>query len=564
MKQKGKRKLDILIAALLAITCLFALFVGCNSQNEPEEPDPIGSVETDLFEVDGNFTYFGSMKMNGAKHLKVFTNTGNYYENVLQTVIQGLFAQTESVYYYNYASCSQLWLDDITENYGITFETTTVSEMVSDYIEMRGGKKYTGYVLYDFDANPDSINYATTIAAVKGWLPLDKTIADKYTSLLMASNSLDATDLSYEDVFEDYKGELNNAGVFQLDPSLEMPRDYWVANKFFGYYGEYVDNTLNQLLATKVQEWMQPDAPVFGWGADEEGANITFNSQFSHFMVGTDTSYNLTVYACTDVFGVSAGRFEQKFEDYRITAQAGKHYVCIVMSDGDNLQASSNTFVTGESYYNAVRGDFPMGWTMNVSAADVQPSLLRSMYAETGEKDFFVASVSGMGYLYPELYDREQLIAHCSRLNIYLDRADMQTLQIMFKSTISEADVLEGVKYYAQMSNLKGGMLVSYDNYYLDFHGSVFWSNDKPFVGIRASLWSKTGAMIAEQINGYKKDPSSIEGYTLVNVHPWSCTYADVVKLVENLDEDCVVVNANQFFDLISENVPHNNVVLSE
>ncbi|GHV02423.1 hypothetical protein FACS1894211_13790 [Clostridia bacterium] len=555
------------LAWMLCILMSALAFVGCTpSAGGGKEPDGTGNPPapplTDLIEVASDFSYFGDLKMNADKHLKAFGNAGNYYENVLMTAIQGLFAQTESVYYYNYAACSQFWLDDMVENYGFTYETVNTATMVNEYIEMCGGKKNTGYILYDFRNNPDSLNYATSLAGIKGWLPLDKTIADKYTPLLMSSNNMDVSDLSYEDVFEDYKSDFNNTGLFQLDPALEMSRDYWIANKYFGYYGKYKGNTLNQLLATKVQEWVVPDAPVFGWGADIEHDAVTFNSQFAHFTVGSDSSYNLTVYACRNVFGADVSKLVQSGDDYKITAQTGKHYVCIVMSDGDNLQASSNTFATGESYYKAVRGDFPMGWTMSPSAADVQPGLLRQMYANTGEKDYFVASVSGTGYMYPDIYLEESLIAHCSRLNVYLERADLKTLQIMVDRTDVQT-VKDSVKYYAQMSNLDGGMLVSFGLYYIGFYGSVYWVNDKPFVGIRETLWNKTGSMIAESINGYKKDPTSIEGYSLVNVHPWSTSYADVVKLVENLDDDCVVVNANQFFNLISENVPHNDVTLT-
>ena len=62
---------------------------------------------------------------------------------------------------------------------------------------------------------------------------------------------------------------------------------------------------------------------------------------------------------------------------------------------------------------------------------------------------------------------------------------------------------------------------------------------------------------MAQRINGYAKDPTTIEGYTAINLHPWSMTYADAVKLVSLLDENVVVVTADDFIRLITENVPH-------
>ena len=57
--------------------------------------------------------------------------------------------------------------------------------------------------------------------------------------------------------------------------------------------------------------------------------------------------------------------------------------------------------------------------------------------------------------------------------------------------------------------------------------------------------------------------PTTIEGYTAINLHPWSMSYQDAVKLVSLLDENVVVVTADDFIRLITENVPHEDVVLS-
>jgi chromosome condensin MukBEF complex kleisin-like MukF subunit len=67
---------------------------------------------------------------------------------------------------------------------------------------------------------------------------------------------------------------------------------------------------------------------------------------------------------------------------------------------------------------------------------------------------------------------------------------------------------------------------------------------------------------MAQRINGYAKDPTTIEGYTAINLHPWSMTYADAAKLVSLLDENVVVVTADDFIRLITENVPHKNAIM--
>ena len=69
-------------------------------------------------------------------------------------------------------------------------------------------------------------------------------------------------------------------------------------------------------------------------------------------------------------------------------------------------------------------------------------------------------------------------------------------------------------------------------------------------------------AFFVEKINNFPVNPRSIEGYTLVNLHPWSRDYSDAVEMYQNLDDDVEIVTAEQFFQLIRENVPHVNVSL--
>ena len=78
---------------------------------------------------------------------------------------------------------------------------------------------------------------------------------------------------------------------------------------------------------------------------------------------------------------------------------------------------------------------------------------------------------------------------------------------------------------------------------------------------MRETLWNANVEEMAKRINSYAKDPTTIEGYTAINLHPWSMSYADAVKLVSLLDENVVVVTADDFIRLITENVPQKDVI---
>jgi hypothetical protein len=194
-----------------------------------------------------------------------------------------------------------------------------------------------------------------------------------------------------------------------------------------------------------------------------------------------------------------------------------------------------------------------MGWSVQPALLELGPNILNHLKREAGEKDYFVASVSGIGYIYPQVYPT--LETYTKALSSYLRRADLSVVQILDSGPSQKV-----IDAYAQIPELKGG-IYCYGDKYVAGNGSVFWSNDKPFVSIRETLWNANVEAMAQRINGYAKDPTTIEGYTAINLHPWSMTYADAVKLVSLLDENVVVVTADDFIRLITENVPHVEVV---
>jgi hypothetical protein len=103
-----------------------------------------------------------------------------------------------------------------------------------------------------------------------------------------------------------------------------------------------------------------------------------------------------------------------------------------------------------------------------------------------------------------------------------------------------------------------------YGNKYAGGAGSIRWSsNGKPFLSFRESLWDTQPLDIAERVNGYERDFRSIEGYTLINLHPWSHSYQDVYEMVQAFDDHVVVVSPENFFDLIIEHVEKEDVILN-
>ena len=152
-------------------------------------------------------------------------------------------------------------------------------------------------------------------------------------------------------------------------------------------------------------------------------------------------------------------------------------------------------------------------------------------------------------------YPEASLKRFTAILDDYLGKCDLSVVKILDNGLADQT-----IKYYSEMENASGFLYCTYQNCYVGDHGLVRWSeNGKPFVACRATMWNSTPEAVAEQINGYPADATTIEGYTYVNLHVWSMDYNDVKKMVELLNENVVVVDPETFIELIKKNVPHED-----
>lgn len=548
------KKMKKFFTFFLAIMLVFACFAGCGQNNGDQSDKPSDDSSSGETPTTVEYDYYKNFKMNGDNKLLVWKGEDDNFAQAFTAIaIQGLFNRDEITYYNLTFSANELWLQDLKDTYGVTTETVTFDSMVNAYKEKFGAD--AKYILYDKAKNPESVNVATSLAGIFNAIPVDTTQERQFSSKkgYNMEKLMDVTEMTESDCYYDYKDKFATDALFQLSPDLWYPRDYWIAGKYYGFY--QVDTDISTLaFRNRVQSWTDDDSPIFGWGPTTEGQDVTIASNNAEFTVASDTSANMTV-LCSDAWGTS---FTQKSLHKEVTAQKGKHYVCIMMSDGDNIQAVSNTFPFSAAYYLADRENFKMGWTLNVSCVDLQPSIMNYLYRNMDENDYFVASVSGAGYMYPSSYPQEALKLFTERLGNYLKRADCHSLQIL-----EEAIDVDAFEYYSKIEGLYGCAVMSGWKYAAK-HGSVYWKNGMPFVTCRFSLWETTGANIAAQVNACEKDPTSINGYSVINVHPWSTSYTDVVELVKNLDENTIVVTADNFFKMIRANVPQVDVDCTE
>ena len=78
-----------------------------------------------------------------------------------------------------------------------------------------------------------------------------------------------------------------------------------------------------------------------------------------------------------------------------------KVYVSYYLSDGDS---PSTWYRVWNHWDDDVRGALPLGWSLGPATLDVCPLPLRAFYEQATERDCFVNSCSGAGYIYPDRY----------------------------------------------------------------------------------------------------------------------------------------------------------------
>jgi hypothetical protein len=194
---------------------------------------------------------------------------------------------------------------------------------------------------------------------------------------------------------------------------------------------------------------------------------------------------------------------------------------------------------------------------------------MKYAYKEATTNDYFVAGVSGFGYINPDQYPNTSLLDYAARTSQYMQKSGISYMELLDNSRVSPSQ--SEMDAFTSQSQIKGIFYEAGDRYVAP-KGAIWWSNGKPVVGIRETLWTvdttNSNTMfydpyqMAYRISTYDKTPNSINGYTAVNVHAWSHTYADVLKMVEwwkKYDPNVVVVTPNQFMQLVSKNVPHKD-----
>ena len=478
-------------------------------------------------------------------------------ERTMIATLQGLVNNNCSFQIYTLNSKQpdyQIWLDDLNNNYGVSYETITnpwdLLDIFKDYVK--------GYVLYSNNSTKDpSINNACSFASLNNSIAINediqgKVIAHGITNLLGDCRNTD-NEWAYHNL---WNFGLNHSIIIELSPDKDTAlRDYGIMTKSLIFYEDSIKDTY---FRDKIFSSMEKDSICLGWGPDEF-INVSTASKHGISMVASDWSYNLTVLSAFPSLPIN-----QK-SSMDILNRKDVHTVTFIMSDGDNQQWNLGTNYSSPKWYgSSYRGDFNLGWSLSPSLYYLAPTVFNLYYnnASCGSyNDYFVVSPSGNGYMYPSKFDKNSLGLYIDRLDDYMKKVDQKYVSIIDDSSFYDNTLWDK---FTIKPNIQGLFYLDY-HMHNNYHGEITWSNNKPIVSCRDLLWDNIEnedelvENINQRINSGQTDIHNSNSYTFVYVHVWSKDLSNVQEVINKLNENSKVsvVTPETFMELLINNVKH-------
>lgn len=422
-----------------------------------------------------------------------------------------------------------------------------------------------GYVLYATAEDHGQLNTAINLTTINGWLPVSAELEQTVVDLGLekrADISGDNIDIGYLKNF--YK---ENKDSFRKDSLVHMyyyacgMRDFAIQQNIFVMYVEDADYE-GRIFRDSVMKDLEPSSTVFGWCQYEVKFTESI-SRYGHYVIPSDHSWNLSILSS---FDATDKKFDAPFEG-KVELDPEKHYVAIVYSDGDNLQWIQNGFSefhTWQSY----GSDVPVSWTFAPSASALSDVDVKRTLANS-ENATFITGPSGGGYARITKMNSKELEAFSDyTASVMLESGlGVMTLLDEVESIGFDRNMQKRLGYFSRYDNIKGGILQLDPDNYAGGGGRVYFSDGKPFVSVGFSLWHPSGnadevtnEWLAEQaaiINAKPADIKTINGYTVINVHPWTVGPDDLAYFVGQLDGGVEVVAADELLAAIEQNIPH-------
>ena len=456
-------------------------------------------------------------------------------------VLQGQLAKYKPRIYRNIGTGSDVWINDLEENYNIITDYSYAGNFLSILSKFKSN--IDGYILYD----NNSVNSVISLCSILNAIPIKEEQLQHIKNLEITFLD-DARNYKLEDIIEQYTDKLSERIIIYQNPNKKLfLADYCVFTESINFF-----DTLKSDLTTTVLSRMKPHSILLG--ASEEDEYQTIKKATDNLVITQMADYAVNLSTLTNI----NTEIYQNYHELNYNELESVHTVCFVMTDGDNVQWLLNWFYTDNRWFgNNNRGKINIGWTISPAMSELAPTVMQKIYKEsknTNEgRDYFIAAPSGIGYIFPERYSN--LDSYCNLLNDFMIKSDLNIVNIIGNN---ESNLT--LYPYLIQDAIKGIFYYDYSNY-SKLNGQITFYNNKPIICARYNLWGgfESPSSIVQKINNLPKDPYSEEGYSLIPVHNWSYSVDTLIKIVEGFDENINVVAPDEFLNLISNKLSNRN-----
>lgn len=389
--------------------------------------------------------------------------------------LQGLVNRRQPQIFIAYDRFDEQWLDWLRQR-GDVNEVRWVQpkELYSKFLSSAEGLVITDPGL------PGSVNVATMLAGLEGWLPVPPELREAFGSLNVAMDlrgrwkkNIDA----YRWFYSKYESRMSRRACANYDPGQFELRDYFVEFKVPLVWVSHPNDAARSPAACAAEEAqfardlfqrLPANIPCFGWwdhgqggeeGCGENGpySGVELASQHGKFHVCTAfDGYGRGVGNLSVHSGTSA-TFRQKPAP-PAPPLAQKVYYAYTRTDGDGTNFWRQVY--RDLWDQPSHGRVPVGWQLGPAASDLVPDILDYFYQRATPNDVFVNALTGVGYIRESFYlDRrpksEQEAAWKEYMEIsrrYFQRLDLSLLttfeafHLMPESTLKRFTELPGIK----------------------------------------------------------------------------------------------------------------------
>ncbi|MBQ6163782.1 MAG: hypothetical protein IJK23_04845 [Clostridia bacterium] len=409
------------------------------------------------------------------------------------------------------------------------------------------GQYAQGYVLCDEAGAAAAVSVAAALQAVIVPEALEEAAKSAGLEMLEDARGWDDAALRKSPYFALLSDKIAIEQPVSLAPKLV---DLAVmAGAYFGY-----SDSTDAKAHKKTFSFLKDNAVIFGWNPVlGEYDTVRSLSEINTCLIPADHGSNYSTLS-----GFAGNTFTQKTAA-PATDTGRAHTVCLVMSDGDNLQWMTTQYTNEKHYGSAIRGEFPLGWGVPASIGTLASPMAEYLFDNMSENDEFITHISGLGYTYPSKWtNKTALEVMAGQLAGQMKKTDTRIAAVLddggFRSaaldTILSQDGIDALFYFDYAD-------------YAGYKGAVRTVGGKPVISARYRLWNGIGGCspeeIAAKINASSTDPDSLDSYSLVVIHAWSGLDSDgnfveggdtmraVERLVNALGDDVRVVTPGEF-----------------